>query len=199
LQLNVSASLREKLDLARALLSHAVPSGDYAELVERALDVLLEKTRKQRFAQTKLARRTSGAISSARKSALVLRGKSTRREHIPNAPRREIIERDGFRCTFISEDGCRCSATSFLQIHHEYPWARGGESTVGNLRLLCSAHNRLLAERDFGRDVVAARREARQARAQLCLPATESTSVADSPRDGEEHRPAGDDRFGWTE
>jgi len=52
LQLNVTASMREKLELARALLSHSVPSGDFAELLERALDELLAKTQKQRFAQT---------------------------------------------------------------------------------------------------------------------------------------------------
>jgi 5-methylcytosine-specific restriction endonuclease McrA len=72
------------------------------------------------------------------------------REHILNAIRREVVARDGFRCTFVGEDGCRCTASSFLQIHHEQPWANGGESSVGNLRLLCVAHNRLLAERDFG-------------------------------------------------
>jgi 5-methylcytosine-specific restriction endonuclease McrA len=88
---------------------------------------------------------------------------ATHREHIPNATQREILARDGLRCTFVSEDGCRCTASSFLQIHHEQPWAKGGNSTVGNLRLLCAAHNRLLAEQDFGRELIAARRDQRKA------------------------------------
>jgi 5-methylcytosine-specific restriction endonuclease McrA len=160
LQLNVTASMREKLELARALLSHSVPSGDFAELLERALDELLAKTQKQRFAQTKSPRRaTSAKPAGKRKSRVVVRRTATVREHIPNAIRREVVARDGFRCTFVGEDGCRCTASSFLQIHHEQPWAKGGESSVGNLRLLCASHNRLLAEQDFGRDMTASRRD----------------------------------------
>jgi hypothetical protein len=37
------AELRDKLERARELLSHAVPSGDLGELFERALDALIEK------------------------------------------------------------------------------------------------------------------------------------------------------------
>ena len=158
--------MREKLELARALLSHSIPSGDFAELLERALDELLAKTQKQRFAQTKSPRRaTSAKTAGKRKSRDVLRRNATHREHIPNAIQREILARDGLRCTFVSEDGCRCTASSFLQIHHEQPWAKGGNSTVGSLRLLCAAHNRLLAEQDFGRELIAARRDQRKAAA----------------------------------
>ena len=160
LQLNVTAAMREKLELARALLSHSVPSGDFAELLERALDELLAKTQKRRFAQTKSPQRAKQSSSvGTRKSRVVLSRNAMQREHVPNATRREVLARDGLRCTFVSEDGCRCMASSFLQIHHEQPWAKGGESSVGNLRLLCAAHNRLLAEQDFGRDVIAARRD----------------------------------------
>ncbi len=35
------------------------------------------------------------------------------------------------------------------------PWARSGGSGSENLKLLCAAHNRLLAERDFGREKIA--------------------------------------------
>jgi hypothetical protein len=38
-----------------------------------------------------------------------------------------------------------------LQLHHELAHALGGPSTFENLRLVCAAHNRLFAERDFGR------------------------------------------------
>ena len=158
LQLNVTASMREKLELARALLSHSVPSGDFAELLERALDELLAKTQARRFAQTKSPRRAKQSEPvGAEKSRVVLRRNAMHREHIPNTIRREVVARDGLQCTFVGEDGCRCTASSFLQIHHEQPWAKGGESTVRNLRMLCSVHNRLLAEQDFGRALIAAR------------------------------------------
>jgi hypothetical protein len=43
------AELYEKLQQARQLLSHALPSGDLGELFERAIDALLEKETRQRF------------------------------------------------------------------------------------------------------------------------------------------------------
>src|SRR4051812_22391389 len=72
---------------ARGVLSHSNPSGDLVAVIERALDVLIERTLKQRFAQTKQPRPSRAA------------------------------DRKG-----------------------------------------TAAHNRLLAERDFGREFVAARR-----------------------------------------
>jgi hypothetical protein len=43
------AELKTKLELARDLLRHAVPSGDYAAIVGRALDLLLEEVKRRRF------------------------------------------------------------------------------------------------------------------------------------------------------
>jgi hypothetical protein len=73
-----------------------------------------------------------------------------RRAHIPNEVRRQVLERDGFRCTYTAPDGQRCECTRFLQIHHDQAWAKGGPETLENLRLLCSAHNQLLGELEFG-------------------------------------------------
>jgi 5-methylcytosine-specific restriction endonuclease McrA len=75
----------------------------------------------------------------------------TRREHISNEIRRAVALRDGEQCTYVDEEGRRCPCRAFLQVHHELAHALGGRSTLENLRLLCGAHNRLLAERDFGR------------------------------------------------
>jgi HNH endonuclease len=73
-----------------------------------------------------------------------------RRRRIPNALLRQILARDGMRCTFTTTAGHRCDARTFLEVHHDDPWARGGSDTLDNLRLLCRDHNRLLAERDYG-------------------------------------------------
>jgi hypothetical protein len=73
-----------------------------------------------------------------------------RRAHVPSEVRRQVLERDGFRCTYTTPDGQRCECTRFLQIHHDQAWAKGGPETLENLRLLCSAHNQLLGELEFG-------------------------------------------------
>jgi len=46
------ADLKQKLDLARDLLRHAVPDGELPAIIGRALDLLLEKTLHRRFAMT---------------------------------------------------------------------------------------------------------------------------------------------------
>ena len=173
IQLNASPQLKKKLEQARDLLSHANPSGDLATVIERALDLLLERTLKQRFAQTEQPRADRNADHANRKIASNATGNSklapgdprqraTRRGHIANATKREIAARDELRCTFVSSDGQRCGATQFTQIHHEQPWARHGDESPGNLRILCAAHNHLLAERDFGRELVAERIQSRR-------------------------------------
>jgi hypothetical protein len=74
IQLNASASLKEKLDLARALVSHSNPGGDIAIVIERALDALLEKTQKRRFAKTDRPRRRLRKPQSTLRPDEVARG-----------------------------------------------------------------------------------------------------------------------------
>ena len=68
-QLTASAELKHKLELARDLLRHAIPSGDLAALIERALDVLLEQTMKRRFAMPARARSSASSAPRARATA----------------------------------------------------------------------------------------------------------------------------------
>lgn len=135
------AAVREKLEKAQALLSHSVPDFAMAEVFERALDALIEKTRKQRFAETDSPR-------APRPS-----GKRTR--HIPAEVRREVESRDGGQCTFVGVGGRRCGARAFAQFHHEDPYGRGGEHDLSNVRLLCAHHNALLAEEEYGEEHLA--------------------------------------------
>jgi len=62
------AVLKRKLELARDLLRHAVPSGDLATIMGRALDLLIDETSRRRFAKTgrsKAARSRSQASGPA--------------------------------------------------------------------------------------------------------------------------------------
>jgi hypothetical protein len=65
--------------------------------------------------------------------------------------KREVLRRDGCQCTFVSHDGVRCAEKNYLHLDHIQPFALGGKSSVDNLRLLCSKHNQLLAQKTFGK------------------------------------------------
>jgi 5-methylcytosine-specific restriction endonuclease McrA len=148
-------ALHDKLQQLRDLLRHRVPDGDLAAIVELAVDQLVDKTMKQRFAQTQAPKKPRAIQRRARS-----RRRSSR--YIPRAVVREVYERDGGRCTFVSADGKRCSERGFLELHHhDVPYGKGGAATVDNLRLACRVHNGLFAERDYGRRYMRKKLQAR--------------------------------------
>ena len=141
LQVTLRGETKAKLDRAQALLRHQVPSGDLAEVIDKALEALLEKVEQRKFGKVKEPRAARTTKS---------------RRHVPAAVRREVATRDGERCTFVSEDGRRCEERGFLELDHVVPVALGGAATPEGVRVLCRAHNRYEAERVLGRELVEA-------------------------------------------
>jgi hypothetical protein len=140
LELTAGQALHDKLEQLKQLLRHQVPDGDLARIVELAVDLLVDKTMKQRFAQTR-------APKEPRPVKRVVRRRKLNSRYIPRAVVREVHERDAGQCAFVSSDGRRCSERGFLEFHHhDVPYAKGGESTAANIRLVCRAHN----EKRFG-------------------------------------------------
>jgi hypothetical protein len=156
LQLTIGKTTHEKLRYAQALLSHAVPSGDVAEVLDRALDALISRLERRRFGAGARARANRKGPGSRPRAAMV--GKRC----IPAQVRRAVWERDEGQCTFVSGDGRRCKARRFLEFDHVVPVARGGTGTVEGLRLRCRAHNQHEADRAFGAEFM--RRKRRGAR-----------------------------------
>jgi hypothetical protein len=144
LQVTISGSAHDLLRQAQALLGHAVPSGDVAQVIERALEALVQKLEKQRFAKCARPRPQRGPANG---------------RHIPAAVKRAVHERDGGQCTFVSEHGKRCESRTRLEYDHVEPFARGGQATVSGVRLRCRPHNQYGAECTFGSRFMAGKRE----------------------------------------
>ena len=88
-----------------------------------------------------------------------------KRAHLSLETRREVVSKEGLRCAFVSSTGQRCDERSFLQFHHEDPWARTRDDRPENLHIYCASHNRFMAERDFGEEHIEQRiREAKARR-----------------------------------
>ena len=148
-QLSIGKPTHEKLRRAQQLLSHAVPSGDLAEVLDRALDALVTKLEKRKLAKTDKPHREPKATRGPRS--------------VPAHVRRAVHERDGDRCTFVSEDGRPCECRQLLELDHIVPVAHGGATSVENLRLRCRTHNQLEAERIFGAEFMRRARERNKA------------------------------------
>jgi hypothetical protein len=146
-QFTATRALREKMERARGLLSHQLPSGDLASMVELAFDALIEKEERRKLAKVS---RTNSAPIPIGKAPEAPPDVAPTSRHIPNRIRREVYERDGGQCTYVASDGKRCSATAFLELHHIAPFAKGGHHALENIRVVCRAHNGFFAERDYG-------------------------------------------------
>jgi len=150
LQLTVSQTVVDKLKTAQHLLKHELPAGDIDVVLERALDELVDKLQKRKFAAGSTKPRTP--ISSTLESKTQRkRAAKKRSRHVSAADKREVLERDGMQCTFVDVRGRRCEEKGGLEFAHIEADALGGAAVASNLRLRCRAHNRLDADRDFGR------------------------------------------------
>jgi hypothetical protein len=68
-----------------------------------------------------------------------------------------VRARDAGRCRFVDEQGRRCSERHGLEFHHRRPYGMGGDHSPENISLLCPAHNRYLAELDYGKAAIKGR------------------------------------------
>jgi hypothetical protein len=137
-QVTIGGETLEKLRLAKDLLRHAVPSGDEAEIFDRALTALLADIAQKRFGATEKPRAASPPGAGSR--------------HVPAEVRRKVWLRDIGRCAFVGTTGRRCEQRSFLEFHHVKPFALGGEATPENIQLRCRSHNAYEARLHFAND-----------------------------------------------
>jgi hypothetical protein len=132
-----SAETRVKLKLAQDLLRHAVPSGDPAEIFDRALTALIDALSRKKLA-------------IVRKPARAQRSSAAGSRHVPAEVKRTVWVRDGGTCAFVGQGGRRCNEPGWLELHHVKPFAAGGEATSANLQLRCRAHNAYEAMSFYG-------------------------------------------------
>jgi 5-methylcytosine-specific restriction endonuclease McrA len=154
IQVTVSKSTHDKLRYAQELLSHAVPRGDVAQVIDRALDALIAQLERRKFGAKRVEaprNEPSAARSRPRRSAAKTR-------YIPAAIRRAVWKRDSGQCTFVGSSGKRCAARKLLEFDHVEPVARGGTASVEGIRLRCRAHNQYEAERALGTSIMSRKR-----------------------------------------
>jgi hypothetical protein len=184
LSTTVSRRFLQKLKSAREGLGHAIPRATTEQVLEAALDLLLEKQAKAR-GQVKRPRAVHATATAAPTAILAAIPTPTEnppdtpqsiptptptpisiqteppphrragsRKAIPAAVKRAIWARDAGRCTWPLDGGGVCGSTHMLELDHIVPWADWGGEQEANLRLTCAAHNRLAARQLFGERVM---------------------------------------------
>jgi len=134
LHTTVSKAFLDKLERARAGQSHAQPGASREQVLEAALDLLLEQQARRR-----------AEVRRPRKNP-----RPARPEHLTAATKRAVWSRDQGKCQWPLADGGICGSTLRLEVDHVVPRGRGGASTPENCRLTCRVHNDLAARQVYG-------------------------------------------------
>ena len=138
LHMTVSSQFLEKLEAARRGQGHVQPGATKEQVIEAALDLLLEKQASRR-AEVKRAQTNP---------------RPARAGHVTAAAKRAVWARDGGKCQWPMDGGGVCGSTTRLEIDHVVPRGKGGPSTVENCRLVCQAHNLEAARQVYGDEVI---------------------------------------------
>ncbi len=148
LRITVDGAFVDDLERLKALLSHTVPDGNTVTVLHTAIRRAITACEKQRRGSDR---------PRPRKMPPPPRGRA-----IPTEVRREVWQRDGASCAYVSAAGTRCGSTHQLEFHHVEPAGRNGPPTVANISLRCRPHNSYAADLDYGRDFMNAARAGRR-------------------------------------
>ena len=136
LHITVSKGFLDKLEAARAALSHSMLGATTEMILETALDLVLERDAKRK-----------GLVARPRPAGSTPPPGSG---YVPAAVRREVWKRDGGKCQWPLESGGVCGSTLRVEIDHTRARGQGGRATTDNMRLLCRYHNDLAARVAYG-------------------------------------------------
>ncbi len=143
-QVTLSQETRDLMKEAQDLVGSAIAFQDYDALLNAAFKALIAQKRHERFAETSKPRAGRG---------------SSNPRYVEASIKREVFERDGGQCAFVSDHGKRCECRRDLEYDHVIPVAKGGLTKTKNLRLLCRPHNQYEAERVLGHGFMKDKRE----------------------------------------
>ncbi len=122
-----------------------------AEILEKALDIALDK----KDPKKKLERRRKRQEAASEPSRSERDGEKDERaesRYVASEVSERVHERDGYQCLYFAPDGTRCTSRVGLHLDHRSPFGIFHNNGEQVLRLLCPAHNLLMAERVYGVD-----------------------------------------------
>ncbi|PIS10084.1 MAG: hypothetical protein COT73_11225 [Bdellovibrio sp. CG10_big_fil_rev_8_21_14_0_10_47_8] len=123
LKFTASIELRKKVESLKGLLAHQHPNLSLGELFEQLCDLGLSEWNPGKIAAPRKCR-----VTQKPSQAQILRG---------------VFQRANTQCE-------NCSSVYALEIDHVVPQAKGGNSEVENLRILCRSCNQRSAIKEFG-------------------------------------------------
>jgi 5-methylcytosine-specific restriction endonuclease McrA len=160
IQFLADRALLGKLERLKQLMAHRNFEGSYAKLFEQLADLALKKLEPRARAVTSAPNEAVSREESVKEKTNEdskedakerIRGSARSAKpsrFIPAAMKRAVSSRDHGACCFRDrKTGKTCGSRHGLEFDHVFPLSLGGETSVENLRLLCTAHHRLETEK----------------------------------------------------
>lgn len=145
-----------KLERLMSLLSHKPKSANLSGLISNLTDIALDKLEKD-LQHTAPGPEKSKTRSLFNNQAADKKIKTKQSRYIPKTIKNLVWKRAEGKCQYKNPTtGVKCNSTYRLEFEHKIPWAKGGSHSIENLRLYCSAHNKLKAITDFGEQKILA-------------------------------------------
>lgn len=140
LELTFSKEEMERLDEAKAILSHALSEGNFKDMILHMADRVIKQRRNtdsknNQKTVSKIGDRVTDVSDKAASRNQIQSG-------ISSSIRRQTFQRD-MSCQYQDPLTNKvCGSKYFLEIDHIKPRWVGGSHDAQNLRVLCSAHNK---------------------------------------------------------
>ncbi|GMR22435.1 MAG: hypothetical protein BMS9Abin37_0784 [Acidobacteriota bacterium] len=124
-----------------------------ADILEKALDVALEKKDPKKKLERRRKRdkkREGSSKTKSRSNEMAKDDEPVKSRYISSEVSERVRVRANYQCQYRASDGTRCSARTGLQIEHVRPFGNFRSNDERFLELLCAQHNALAAERIYG-------------------------------------------------
>lgn len=140
----------KELEMAKSLLSHQCPNASWSELIT----LLAKKLNKTKLGipaeeeKTVLTPKKKPSDSEQKITQSFTATAKNKRVHLSAQLKRTLLKKAQYCCEYRDEKtGRRCDSKYMLEIDHRIPLSLGGNNAVSNFRILCSAHNKIMARK----------------------------------------------------
>jgi hypothetical protein len=140
-----SREFKDKFERLAEVLGVENPLMHMVEILERAVDIALDKKDPKR----RLERRAKRQGNQPRPDEICEDGCAAS-GYVSSEVQERVHARASYQCEFQGPDGTRCRSRTGLQIEQVKPFAIFRSHDERSLKLLCSQHNRLTAEWVYG-------------------------------------------------
>lgn len=161
-----SKEFKDKFERLAEVFGVTNPLQHMAEILERAVDLALDKKDLKRKLERRQTKRKDAASKEKSCPDKICSGEEyAASRYLASEVQERVHARAGYQCEFQGPDGTRCRARTGLEIEHERPFALYRSHDERYLRLYCRAHNRWSAERVYGAEFMQAKITASRRRA----------------------------------